>query len=326
MSDDAPEAPENSVEHDEQTTLGSRLRNARQARDLSIEKIADELRIEEHLLVALEEDRLADINVAPVFIKGYIKQYGRLLQLDYDELRRAFYEQIDAEDIRLRPNKSIQLRDERQITIWIVAALAVLLVAVALLVWWLGSDDVQLPVTFGQSDERTELSTAARADARQAPATVLQEEAAIAGNATAQPQSPALTDSESVAPAPAQVGSVNDPESSAADGAAIASAAVAQAQSSAPVVPQAPEPGAIATEFIFSGESWFELEDAHGQRLYYDLAPAGARLSFTPLPPLRVLIGDADVVSVSVDAQPYSIPASSLRGNVASFVIDSPQD
>ena len=160
MTDDAAAAPEENGEQSDET-LGSRLRAARESRDMSIEKIADELRIEERVLHALEEDRLSDIKVAPVFVKGYIKQYGRLLDLDYEELREAFDRQADADDVRLRPNRAIYLRDERKITIWVIAALAVLLVAVALLVWWLGPDDGWFFDSFGDAGDADSVSVAA---------------------------------------------------------------------------------------------------------------------------------------------------------------------
>ncbi len=45
--------------------------------------------------------------------------------------------QTNIEDVQVRPSKPIKLRDERQITVWVVAVLVLLLIAVGLAVWWL---------------------------------------------------------------------------------------------------------------------------------------------------------------------------------------------
>lgn len=307
MSDDAAAAEESNAEQND-ATLGSRLRIAREARDLSIEKIADELRIEEHVLFALEEDRLSDIRVAPVFIKGYIKQYGRLLELDYEELRAAFRRQTDSEDIRLRPNKSILLRDERQIKVWVITALAVLVVGVALLVWWLSAADG--PVSLSRNDSGTTgsasvaapLTTRTLPDASEAP--------------TGQP---AQTEVTRAAAAPVEAPPV------AVDIAQTVALATAPVDA-VPAVVAEPEVGAVAMTFVFAEESWFELTDARGRRLYYDLAQAGTRHSFQVLPPAQVLLGNASAVSISVAADEFAVPNSGRRGNVAIFAIDPAQD
>ena len=360
MSDNAAATPpEDSGEQVETLTLGGRLRAARRAHELSIEKIADELRIEEHVLVALEEDRLSDIDVAPVFIKGYIKQYGRLLRLDYDELRQAFREQVDAEDVSLKPNSSIQLRDERQITIWIIAALAVLLVGVALFVWWVGEGG--LP-SFGSGDADIESVVPVSAPVGAQGAGAAAAAAAVSSQSIALPNPPPVdtvasqssTSSSSIAPAPASqpvpgarsqdtppaaVAALQDDAAEALPDAAAppdTSTTVAQASAASPPDAQAPiastvaiappPPGSIPMRFEFSQQSWFEFEDAAGRRLFYDLAEPGRTLDFEALPPARVLIGNAAAVDITVASAPYAVPPASLRGNVASFLIAAEQD
>ena len=56
-------------------TLGELLRTARLSQDLTVEQLSTELRIEAKELNALEDNRFEQIGV-PVFIKGYLKQYG----------------------------------------------------------------------------------------------------------------------------------------------------------------------------------------------------------------------------------------------------------
>ncbi len=106
----------------EPQSVGQILKQARLARDLSLEQMSTELRIEAQQLEALEQDRFERIGV-PVFVKGYIRQYGTRLGLDIRDLLVQYYKQNSLKDVQIQPSKTIKLRDERQITVWIIAML-----------------------------------------------------------------------------------------------------------------------------------------------------------------------------------------------------------
>ena len=74
MADSEPPSPPPPVQKAPET-LGQILRSARLAQDLTVEQLSTELRIEAKQLNALEQNRFEQIGV-PVFIKGYLKQYG----------------------------------------------------------------------------------------------------------------------------------------------------------------------------------------------------------------------------------------------------------
>ena len=57
----------------------------------------------------------------PVFVKGYLKQYGTRLGLDVRDLLALYYKQTTLADVQIQPSRTIKLRDERQITSWILA-------------------------------------------------------------------------------------------------------------------------------------------------------------------------------------------------------------
>ena len=62
-------------------SLGQLLREARVAKELTIDQLATGLRIDARQISALEEDRFEQIGV-PVFVKGYIRQCAQRLGLD----------------------------------------------------------------------------------------------------------------------------------------------------------------------------------------------------------------------------------------------------
>ena len=85
MGDSEQSAAASAASAPEPDSVGRILSRARVARDLSLEQVSAELRIEPQQLDALEHDRFERIGV-PVFVKGYLRQYGARLGLDQREL------------------------------------------------------------------------------------------------------------------------------------------------------------------------------------------------------------------------------------------------
>src|SRR5258708_38972938 len=65
--------------------LGNELRDAREARDLSLEKVEQQTRIRVRYLEALERGDYAAFQ-SPVQASGFLRNYARFLGLDADEL------------------------------------------------------------------------------------------------------------------------------------------------------------------------------------------------------------------------------------------------
>ncbi|HEV7215219.1 MAG TPA: RodZ domain-containing protein [Chloroflexota bacterium] len=65
--------------------LGQQLREAREARGLSVDDVARGTRIRAAYIRALEEERFADLP-APVYVRGFLRNYATFLGLDAEEL------------------------------------------------------------------------------------------------------------------------------------------------------------------------------------------------------------------------------------------------
>ena len=115
-------------------TLGVKLRSARESQELSIEAVEAELRIGAEFLEALESDRF-DALGAPVFAKGYLKQYGARLGLNVPELLAEYDSAAGNRNVDIRPLTEFRLRDKRSSAPWIVAGIVLLVVAASVL-WW----------------------------------------------------------------------------------------------------------------------------------------------------------------------------------------------
>jgi len=114
---------------------GARLRDAREARGLTIEAAAERLRLNAALVLAMEEDRLALLG-APVFVRGHLRNYAALLGLPEEEILAAFGSGEIPEPsflpaMDLRP----KVRDHARWA-WPVTAVLLAVAVVAAFWWW----------------------------------------------------------------------------------------------------------------------------------------------------------------------------------------------
>jgi cytoskeleton protein RodZ len=135
MTDAAP-TPETPL------TLGDRLRSGRRARALSREQAAQALHLEESLLAALEEERFAAVG-APVFVRGHLRSYARLLGLDEDAILAAYRSADPSSELtpRIARERERPL-ESRPGPLALAAAAAVVVLAV---VAWLLTGDEPAP-------------------------------------------------------------------------------------------------------------------------------------------------------------------------------------
>lgn len=101
---------------------GAALQAAREARQLSVPQVADQLKLSSAVVTALEAndwDRLP----AQVFVRGYVRAYARLMGLDDEEL-------LDSErgatggEVRGEFSVIHTLEGRRDLIWWIVGAVA----------------------------------------------------------------------------------------------------------------------------------------------------------------------------------------------------------
>ncbi|MFW2831206.1 helix-turn-helix domain-containing protein [Sphingomonas sp. ID0503] len=78
--------------------VGARLREARIARDLSLEQVAEQTRIPLRHLKAIESGDFANIPAAPYAV-GFVKSYARVIGLDPQETGAAFRAEMAGADV-----------------------------------------------------------------------------------------------------------------------------------------------------------------------------------------------------------------------------------
>jgi cytoskeleton protein RodZ len=375
MAEDSRQTAPGPASTPEKRGVGETLRNARSAQGLTLEQVATELRIELPQLEALEGDRFERIGV-PVFVKGYLRQYGTRLGLDPRDLLARYYEQTSLKEVQVQPSKTIKLHDERQITVWVIAALAILVVIVGLAAWWVGaggstvaSGPSAVPNTNGDAKPASAAPKApepASVPASTAPAAGSSAPAAEPAPSSSAPTTPAPTSPPSgaaaptSAPAPSGVTApaatptpsgaatsatttlavATPPPTSArasAERPAVASSPSPATQSATPTSPQgaAARPGSddepapslvVPLDLTFEQESWAEVTDARGERLYYGLGTTGKHAQMRGQPPFAVVLGNAGGVKIVVDGEDFAIPAKGRPGEYARFSVNVVSD
>lgn len=88
MSNEAQNVSLSSKELQQHVSFGLRLKNARESLGIELKEVAAQLRLNEKVLYLLEKDRFpSDLPVT--FIRGYMRSYGKLLQIPEQEIKKA---------------------------------------------------------------------------------------------------------------------------------------------------------------------------------------------------------------------------------------------
>jgi cytoskeleton protein RodZ len=286
--------------------LGERLRSARKARALSLEQVAESLHLDESVILALENERFEEFG-APVFVRGHLKTYARLVGLPLDGVIEA-YKKADPDNeetlivARGMTDHSVSINP----VTWGFWGLVVL-VGFALAVYVLQDDPVP-PVFDGPTPAvvtETEPQDPA-GDITDSPENAADTEAGFPVEA----ESPVETD----APEPTAEAMLSDFDLAAAEAEGEVNAQViAETQVGEPAGPT------VRLNLYFRQESWVEISDVN-RRLLFGLQTEGRRRELVGEPPIQFILGNGQGVDLKVDDEPYVFSAV-REGRVTRFEI-----
>jgi cytoskeleton protein RodZ len=267
-------------------TIGRKLATARESLGLSVADVARQIKLSVPQVEALEADNLARLPKSPVIVKGFIRNYAKLVQLDPDVLlgrMQAAPESGVQAKARFRPQELTPDRPNRS---WLGVLGLALLVAVLLG----GYEFYMNPDLFGRPEE--DRSAAAP---RTGPSQSLPGSQSNAAEEQPAPQTSAAPTIESQATAAAA--------QSAAVG--VAPALTAGGLPLPPTAAAASGPGIV--QLKFDRDAWVEIKDRDGIRIMNQLGKSGTEKSVQGIPPLQLVIGAASGVKVKWNDQPVDI-------------------
>lgn len=267
---------------------GEQLKQARESKNLSERDAANKLHLSASYLRALEADDFDHLPEA-TFIKGYIRNYARLLDLPAEELVAAFEsmrppEQIPADSLQsIRPTREMKQRVAS-------AVILLIIVIVALLAWWLMTPNAKQGTAADQVTGEVTRTENTQALASGDITDVVKSDTKVSGETTSD-ESPADT------AAPAATAAADKPS-----------------QQSAAAVAEKKTPAAATNAKLtltFSHNCWVEVADASGKSLYSGTQHAGGELTLQGKAPFQLMLGNAGgVTSVSVNGETVALPES----------------
>jgi len=143
-SEESPEVAEEQV-----AGLGEHITRARKAKGLSVGDAATELRLEVSVVEALENDDFSALG-APVFVKGHLRTYERMLGLAADTLVLIYEAQVpDAEGWQAVAIKQDKTKSANLPQLGFIALLVAAFIGLGL---FLFGGDKKAPVTPAESD------------------------------------------------------------------------------------------------------------------------------------------------------------------------------
>lgn len=324
---------------------GKRLRQAREASGLSSAEAATKLHLHQRMLEALENDDYEQLPAA-IYVRGYLRNYARLVGVDAQEIVAA-YDGSDSQHPELKPplkapsQASSSDKPVKAVTYLITLGLVLLLLA-----WWQSRhlseesaiDLETLETGVAESGKQTgtagDNTTENRASESlgypirtvkhpdtpfyplpASPAQTTADGGQDTATASGVERNPAGT--MDTATTPVEVLEA-EPETAQTE----ASATAGNNETAAPA--DAAETAAAAAEkglrLDINEESWVEVYDASGKRLYLGLAKPGETIQVSGETPLRVLLGYAPGVQVHFNGETIDTVEHS-RAGVAQFSV-----
>jgi cytoskeleton protein RodZ len=265
---------------------GARLQAAREAAGLSLDQVAQQLKLAPRQVRALEEEDFAQLP-GRTFARGFVRNYARLLNLDGEDLLSLLPDAartpaLEAPALHSTGAMIAELPTanvaQPGLTRWVIPfVLVACIVAAAAYEWYRGG-------------------LAPQVDAPRAPP-------------------------PAAAPAPAAQGGTDLPNPFASEtktGATPTPAAVREgAETDAAPPAAAPAVAAVAPlQLRYGGSSWTEIRDHDGQVLLSRLMAAGSEESISGAAPFDIVIGNAREVALVYRGAPVDL-ARYTRQNIA---------
>ena len=279
---------------------GSRLKAERERRGMSSQKAADELHLDGWIIDALEAEDYPRIGPS-VYVKGHLKRYAALLGLPVAEIMDGYESRARTQAPAAQPS-NVRLSTGAQpagIFPWpLIASAAVLALLVLGVFWW------------KPWHQRESGRPAAEIQTANSGAT-------LADGAT--PSSGAAA--SGAAPSSAPAGGAPSAAPSAVSPALFTSAAAPPAARAAS--PEQPDPtagaGRARLRLSFSADSWVDVRDAEGRRVFAGQGRANSVKTVAGVAPMRVYLGFASGVQLEINNRAVAIGPQFLAGDVARF-------
>ena len=301
------ESEDKHLEIHEPVAFGHQLMLAREKAGMDIEEAARAMNLRVEVVQALEDSNL-DALPPVTFVHGYVRTYAKLLGLSEEKLLQEFDEEVPHEkETELQPRSSLADEADSQTPVVKLITGVIIVLAVVVLLYAIYSyyaDKSNHIGLLSQSGSDVEIQLPPEAPLIEQQAQITEDDVAVV-----EPQQPEL-EPETVTETPQ-------------------AAAVEAEPAEAEVAVDAAEPEIMAMQseqfmtgsdtlaMSAEGESWVEIVDANEIRLFYGMIDQQQDINLTGQAPFDIFLGNAPVVTLSVNAADIDMTKFTRSNNIA---------
>lgn len=296
--------------------LGAQLRQAREAKGISQQDVSNNLRFSVKQIDALEHDAF-DVFPDAMMARGFIRSYAKYLQIDAEPLLAEFRTNSGDD-----PQKVIVVKSSmRPIALtteswpWLKYILATIVVLLFLLAWMFYVEFMPEQTADSSSKSEVGLDQIQQANDNVADTSqpiALPEAALPAAERVTEADANAVMQDTTAANTPSQPIEAVTPQAAAVS--AVTFPSVTQSVSVS-------EANVKTISLSFTGQSWVSVTDKNGKLVYEKLSQSGAQESVTAIPPLTVVIGNANDTKVQYAGQAIDL-SPITKNNVARITLE----
>lgn len=316
---------------------GERLREARERLGFTQQTIAERLCLKISTVRDIE-DGTTPADLAPTFLRGYVRSYAKLVHLPEDELLPAVDKQAIPKTISVSPMQSFSLkksRKKRDGWLMTITWLVVLVVLGLTGAWWWQNHQAQQAEINSMVDHaslmqaQTEGQPVPLMDNSAPQETVIPNSAAapastpvdLSATVTATPSTPSSASSTtpSTAPSSQSPSQANTAQHQAAGNGLLGAGAVAPAAGT--VAESNPVSAAHALVMTFTADCWLEVTDASGKKLFSGMQRNGGTLNLDGQSPYKLKIGAPAAVQIQFQGKPVDLSRFVRSNQVARLTL-----
>ncbi|WP_437216086.1 cytoskeleton protein RodZ [Pectobacterium sp. LFLA-215] len=315
---------------------GERLREARERLGFTQQTIAERLCLKISTVRDIE-DGTTPADLAPTFLRGYIRSYAKLVHLPEDELLPAVNRQAIPKTISVSPMQSFSLkksRKKRDGWLMTITWLVVLVVLGLTGAWWWQNHQAQQAEINSMVDHASSMQAqtegqpvplmdnsapqeTATPNSAAAPTSTPVDLSATGAATPSTPSASATTPSSgSSSPSSSQA---NATQSQAAGSALLGAGAVAPATST--VAESNPVSASHALVMTFTADCWLEVTDASGKKLFSGMQRNGGTLNLDGQSPYKLKIGAPAAVQIQFQGKPVDLSRFVRSSQVARLTL-----
>ncbi|WP_341662328.1 cytoskeleton protein RodZ [Vibrio sp.] len=324
---------------------GAILRQKREELGLSLEQVANRLRLRRSIIENIESNQFESEQVA-TFTRGYLRSYARVVGIEESVVLCALDDNGEAQhqehEMQSFSQKTSQEKHDNRIMIltWGISAI---IVGISCVWWWQNQENTAVELTSTtEQEQKIEKELAEKTDldfavVESQPSSEIQpqesklveqplEEVTTQVTSQAQPEKTVEAVKNSKQETPIESNEAEPVVSSSpAPVAADETSDPAKIASTGPEIQPQPEQAAATIvanllEMSFSDDCWIQVKGSTGKTLATGIKKAGQGIQLSGNPPYKVILGAPENVSITLSSEPIDL-SGYTSGKVARFTL-----